>query len=238
MMFVPLDTLNFVISLHYSQNGWYQKLTGIHLFAQDVFVAALDTTTTTLQWAMAELMVNPRVMDKAQSEIRHVLGGQKRVHHEALSDLDYLKAVVKETLRLHPPVPFNPRACLDDCNIQGYHVSKGTTIVTNVWAISRDPKYWKNPDKFMPERFLGEHNCNFKGLDFEFIPFGAGRRICPGMTFAQANIEIALASLLNHFDWDLPAGVKPENIDMTEQSGIVVKRKVELLLHPIPKFHL
>ncbi|CAO2149404.1 unnamed protein product [Urochloa humidicola] len=201
----------------------------------DVFVAAIEAPTTTLQWAMAELMANPGVMKKAQSEIRHALTGQGRVHEAALGDLGYLGAVIKETLRLHPPIPLAPRLCLEDRKIQGYDVQKGTPVILNLWAISRDPRYWDEPDKFVPERFEGEHTSNFLGFDLEFIPFGAGRRICPGITFSQANIEIALASLLYHFDWDLPAGVKPYDMDMAEFSGVAVRRKTELLLHPIPR---
>ncbi|KAL6654011.1 hypothetical protein ACP70R_007476 [Stipagrostis hirtigluma subsp. patula] len=199
----------------------------------DVFVAAIEATTSTLRWAMAELMANPKAMEKAQSEIRRVLAGQGRVREIALRDLVYLRGVIKETLRLHPPIPLVPKVCLDDRKIQGYDVAKGTIVLANVWAISRDPNYWVEPDKFMPERFEGEHTFNFIGLDFEFIPFGAGRRICPGITFAQANIEIALSSLLYHFDWELPVGVKQEEIDMTELSGVAVRRKAELLIHPI-----
>ncbi|GJN04513.1 hypothetical protein PR202_ga22067 [Eleusine coracana subsp. coracana] len=116
----------------------------------------------------------------------------------------------------------------------GENTARGTILVVNVWAISRDPRYWDKPDKFMPERFEGERALDFKGLDFEYTPFGAGRRICPGTTFAQVNVEIALASLLYHFDWELPAGTKPEDIDMTEQFGVTVSRKSELRLHPIP----
>ncbi|GJN04509.1 hypothetical protein PR202_ga22062 [Eleusine coracana subsp. coracana] len=201
----------------------------------DVFGAAVDTQTISLQWAMAELVANPRVLNKAQEEIRRVLAGKERVQEEDLTDLHYLRAVIKETLRLHPPTALVPRVCLqENKKVQGYDVPHGTILVTNVWAISRDPKYWKDPDRFIPERFENEGALDFKGTDFEYIPFGAGRRICPGITFAQANLEIALVSLLYHFDWELPLGVKPEELDMTEVFGITVKRKAELLLHSIP----
>ncbi|KAL6641094.1 hypothetical protein ACP70R_019275 [Stipagrostis hirtigluma subsp. patula] len=199
----------------------------------DVFGAAVDTSITTLQWAMAELMANPRVMEKAQSEIRHVMAGRTRVHEVALSNLSYLKAVIKETLRLHPPGPLVPRECRDDCKIQGYDIPQGTIFLINVWAISRDPKCWKNPDMFMPERFEGECAFDYKGFDYEFTPFGTGRRMCPGTTFATANIEIALACLLYHFDWMLPVGVKQGKLDMTEVFGATVGRKSELVLCPI-----
>ncbi|PVH66252.1 hypothetical protein PAHAL_1G186100 [Panicum hallii] len=200
----------------------------------DVVGAALDTSSTTLQWAMAELIANPRVMQKAQLEVRSVLAGQRRVREAALSDLHYLKAVIKETLRLHPPAPFVPRVCLDDCKIQGYDVPQGTIAITNVWAISRDPKYWEDPDMFRPERFESGHGFDYKGFDFQFTPFGVGRRMCPGINFSHANVEIALASLLYHFDWKLPNGGKPEEMDMTEVWGVTVTRKAKLFLHPIP----
>ncbi|KAL6841599.1 hypothetical protein ACP4OV_028538 [Aristida adscensionis] len=199
----------------------------------DVSIAAIEATTTTLRWAMAELMANPRVMQKAQVEIRRVIGDKGRVNEVALSNMGYLKAVIKETLRLHPPIPLIPRICIDDRKVQGYDVPKGAIVLVNVWAISRDPKYWEDPDKFMPERFQAEHTLNFTGLDFEFMPFGSGRRICPAITFSQANIEIALASLLYHFDWELPTGVKPEELDMRSSCGLAVRRKTELLLHVI-----
>jgi cytochrome P450 len=175
-------------------------------------------------------------MKKAQSEIRHALAGQGRVHEAALGDVVYLRAVIKEILRLHPPIPLAPRVCLDDdSKVQGYDVPKGTPVILNLWAISRDPRYWEDSEKFVPERFEGEHTSNLLGLDFEFIPFGAGRRICPGITFSQANIEIALASLLYLFDWELPIGVKPDDIDMADFFGVSVRRKARLLLHPIPR---
>ncbi|EES10007.1 ent-isokaurene C2-hydroxylase [Sorghum bicolor] len=206
----------------------------------DVFVAAIKAITCTLRWTMAELMANPRVLEKVQTEIRRVLAGQYRVREEALRDLGYLKAVIKETLRLHPTIPLVPRFCTQDRKIQGYDVPKGTIVVANVWAISRDPNYWQDqdPDKFVPERFEADQTFNFMGSDFEFIPFGAGRRICPGIAFSQANIEIALASLLYHFDWALPEGIKPEELDMTDSCGLEVRRKAELLLRPIPRIPL
>ncbi|CAN6372598.1 unnamed protein product [Urochloa humidicola] len=205
----------------------------------EMFGGALDTTTATLQWAMAELVANPKAMEKAQLEIRRVLAGQERVQEAALGDLNYLKAVIKETLRMHPPTAVVTRLCLQHGQkVQGYDVPYGTIIMTNVWAISRDPKYWRDPDSFIPERFEGEGALDFEGSDFNFTPFGSGRRICPGIDFSEANIQIALASLLYHFDWKLPPGVKEEDIDMTESFGVTAKRKAELLLHPIPRIAL
>ncbi|CAO2151400.1 unnamed protein product [Urochloa humidicola] len=231
------DMVNVLLKMR-KEHGMGGALTPgvIKSMVMDVFGAAVDTQVITLQWAMAELAANPRVMEKVQREIRHALAGKRRVEEEALKELRYLKAVIKETLRLHPATALIVRLCLqDDQKIQGYDVPKGTILVTNAWAISRDSKYWDDPDRFVPERFEGDRDLDFGGSDFSFTPFGAGRRICPGIYFAQANIEIALASLLYHFDWELPSCVKEEDIDMTEVFGVTVKRKADLLLHAIPR---
>nr|CAB3445875.1 unnamed protein product [Digitaria exilis] len=199
----------------------------------DLFSAGSETSATTLQWAMAELMRNPEVMKKAQAELRGTLNGKPKVTEDDLAQMKYMKLIIKETLRLHPAAPLLlPREARESCKVLGYDVPKGTTVLVNAWAIGRDPRYWDDPEDFKPERF----ECgtiDFKGLDFEFIPFGAGRRICPGMVFAQSNIELALAALLYHFDWELTDGLKPSDLDMTEDVGLTVRKKSDLLLHPI-----
>ncbi|XP_066325129.1 desmethyl-deoxy-podophyllotoxin synthase-like [Miscanthus floridulus] len=199
----------------------------------DLFSAGSETSATTLQWAMAELMRNPDVMKKAQAELRDNLNGKPKVTEDDLVQMKYLKLIIKETLRLHPAAPLLlPREARESCKILGYDVPKGTTVLVNAWAIGRDPKYWDDAEEFKPERF----ECgtiDFKGMDFEYIPFGAGRRICPGMVFAQSNIELALAALLYHFDWKLEEGMKPSELDMIEDIGITVRKKNDLILHPI-----
>ncbi|KAL6888799.1 hypothetical protein ACP4OV_009825 [Aristida adscensionis] len=199
----------------------------------DLFGAGSETSANTLQWAMSELMRNPRVMHKAQTEVRENLQGKPTVTEDDLADLKYLKLVIKETLRMHPVVPMLlPRECQESCKIMGYDIPKGTTVLVNVWAISRDPKYWDDAETFMPERFESK-TVDFKGTDFEFTPFGAGRRICPGIAFAHATMELVLAALLYHFDWELPAGLPPSKLDMEGVMGITVRRKHDLYLHPV-----
>uniref|UniRef100_A0A0E0JWI5 Cytochrome P450 n=1 Tax=Oryza punctata TaxID=4537 RepID=A0A0E0JWI5_ORYPU len=200
---------------------------------RDLFGAGSETSANTLQWTMSELVRNPRVMQKAQTELRDCLRGKQSVSEDDLTRLKYLKLVIKETLRLHPVVPLLlPRECQETCKIMGYDVPKGTNVLVNVWAICRDPRHWENAETFIPERFE-DSNLDFKGTDFEFIPFGAGRRMCPGLAFAQVSMELALASLLYHFDWELPSGVVPSNLDMEEEMGITIRRKNDLYLVPI-----
>lgn len=158
--------------------------------------------------------------------------GNTRVTEDDLVNLKFLKLVIKETLRMHAPTPLLiPRECMESCKIIGYDVPKGALVLVNAWAIGMDPKYWDEVEAFKPERFEGS-TVDFKGTDFEFIPFGAGRRMCPGIAFAHANMELALAALLYHFDWQLPAGVAPSEMDMTEEMGITIRRKRDLYLCP------
>uniref|UniRef100_A0A453NGQ0 Cytochrome P450 n=1 Tax=Aegilops tauschii subsp. strangulata TaxID=200361 RepID=A0A453NGQ0_AEGTS len=166
-----------------------------------------------------------------------LVGALLRIRKEGGLDvpltMGMVKGVILETMRLHPAAPLLlPREAREPCKILGYDVPKGTTVLVNAWAIGRDPKHWEDPEEFKPERFES-HTVDFKGTDFEYIPFGAGRRMCPGMTFAQASMEIVLAALLYHFDWELPSGVKPDGLDMTEKMGVTVRRKNDLNLHHI-----
>lgn len=198
----------------------------------DIFIASSETSATALQWAMAELMRNPRVMRKAQEEVRRVLHGHDRVTEESLANLRYLDLVIKEVLRLHPPATMLlPRECRVPCRVLGFDVPAGAMVLVNAWAIGRDPAHWDEPEEFSPERFEGG-SVDFKGTDFEYIPFGAGRRMCPGMAFGLANMELALASLLYHFDWELPDGTEPGELDMAELLGLTTRRRSDLLLVP------
>ncbi|KAL8521899.1 hypothetical protein ACS0TY_012160 [Phlomoides rotata] len=195
----------------------------------DMFTGGTETSTTTTNWAMAELMRNPRVMAKVQSEIREALKGKTNVEESDVQGLIYLKSVIKETLRLHPPIPLLPRACRDECKVQGYTIPIKTKVVVNIWSMGRDPEYWKDPEIFQPERFYNI-STNFLGNDFEFIPFGSGRRSCPGLNFGLANVELPLAQLLYHFDWKLPEGMNHDDVDMTAIEEHTVVRKNPLFL--------
>ncbi|BAS98816.1 Os06g0642200 [Oryza sativa Japonica Group] len=192
-----------VIHRIHQDNNWRNYLKIWLHGTQDLFNGGSETTATTLQWIMAKLMRNPRVMQKAQDEVQRVFIGQHKVTEENLSNLSYMYLVIKEALRLHPPrPPLLPRECRTTCQVLGFDVPKGTIVLVNMWAINRDPKYWDQSEEFILERF--EHvDINFKGMNFEYMPFGAGRRMCPGMAFGLVNLELVLASLLYHFDWKL-----------------------------------
>ncbi|CAN6314461.1 unnamed protein product [Urochloa humidicola] len=199
----------------------------------NVFTASVDTSSVTMVWAMAELIRRPAMMRKVQEEIRAVVGDDKeRVHHDDMPRLKYLKMVVKETLRLHPAVPLLlPRETLRHVTVCGYDVPAKTRVLVNAWAIGRDPATWDNPEEFNPDRFEGK-DVDFNGTHFELVPFGAGRRMCPGMALGVATTEFTLANLLYCFDWALPAGMAPEDVDMEEAGGLTVHKKTPLVLVP------
>lgn len=200
-----------------------------------MFAAGTDTTFITLDWGMTELIMNPLVMKKAQDEVRGIMGERRVVSESDLPQMHYMKAVIKETFRLHAPVPvLVPRESMEDVIIDGYEIPAKTRFFVNAWAIGRDQESWEEPETFKPERFLGS-DIDYKGQDFELIPFGAGRRGCPAVTFATAIIELALAQLLHSFDWELPPGIMPKDLDLSEVFGISMHRIENL--HVIAKPH-
>ena len=205
------------------------------LMYQDLFTAGADTSSSTVEWAMAELLSNPKTMEKAQAEIDHVIGQKGIVQESDISELPYLQAVVKETFRMHPAAPLLvPRKAEADVEVLGFMVPKDTQVLVNVWAIGRDPSVWKNPTRFEPERFLGKET-DVKGRDYELTPFGGGRRICPGLPLAVKTVNLMLASLLYSFDWKLPNGINPEDLDMDETFGLTLHKTNPLHAIPIKK---
>ncbi|CAN6305054.1 unnamed protein product [Urochloa humidicola] len=182
---------------------------------------------------MTELVRYPAVMAKAQAEVLEAWKGKSTITEDDVAGLNYLKLVIKEALRLHCPLPLVlPRKCRKTCKVVGYDIPKGTSVFINVWAICRDPKYWDDVEEFKPERFE-KSSMDYKGTNYEFLPFGSGRRMCPGANLGLANVELALASLLYHFDWKLPDGMEPKNVDVEEAPGLIGKKKTGLILHPV-----
>ncbi|KAK2974659.1 hypothetical protein RJ640_030267 [Escallonia rubra] len=203
----------------------------------DIFAAGTDTTSAVLEWAMTELIRHPRVMKKVQNEVREILKDKPETTEADLGEMHYLNAVIKETLRLHPPIPMLvPREARQDARVMGYDIAAGTLVMTNAWAIGRDPASWDEPEEFRPERFLNS-SIDFKGHDFELIPFGAGRRGCPGTAFAMATNELVLANLVHKFDWALPGKAKGEDLDIDECTGLTIHRKNPLLAIATPSVY-
>lgn len=184
------------------------------------------------EWAMAELLLNPEKLRKAKHELSSVIGQNKQVEESDMSRLPYLQAVVKEVFRCHPAAPLLvPRKSDYDVEVEGYVIPKDAQILVNVWAFSKDANLWSNPGVFEPERFL-DRKMDYRGQDFELIPFGSGRRICPGLPLADRMLPMLVATLLHNFDWELESGVaKP--LDMTTKFGIVLRKEVPLKAIPI-----
>jgi len=203
------------------------------IFCQDLFVAGIDTTSSMIEWTIAELLRNPDKLTKVRKELCQTIGKGETIEESHISKLPFLQAVVKETFRMHPPIPFLlPHKCDQLVNILDFNVPKNAQVLVNVWAMGRDPTIWKNPDMFAPERFL-ECDINYKGNNFELIPFGAGKRICPGLPLAHRTMHLMVASLLHNFEWNLADGLIPEQMNMDEQFGLTLKRVQPLRVQAI-----
>ncbi|KAI3825704.1 hypothetical protein L1987_07275 [Smallanthus sonchifolius] len=197
----------------------------------DLFTAGTHTTSTSLDWAIAELLRHPQAMKELQQEALKTGQGRSMITEDELETMPYLKAVLKETLRLHPPLPLLiPHESTQDVKLLGYNIPSGTQVTVNAWAIGRDPSKWEAPEEFRPERFLN-NPIDYKGLHFEFIPFGAGRRGCPGIQFAMIINELVLANLVYKFDL---ATVGEDGLDMSETNGIAVHKKCPILVSATP----
>ncbi|PKI40439.1 hypothetical protein CRG98_039163 [Punica granatum] len=183
---------------------------------------------------MAELLRNPEKLSKAQAELEQVIGRGKPVKESDIARLPYLQATVKETFRMHPAGPLLlPRRAGATVQVGGYTIPEGAQILVNVWAVGRDPATWKDPEEFIPERFLGL-DMDVKGRSFELLPFGGGRRICPGLPLAIRMLHLMLGSLLNFFNWRLEDCVSPETMEMGEKFGMTLQKAQPLRAVPLP----
>ncbi|KAL8490247.1 hypothetical protein ACS0TY_025959 [Phlomoides rotata] len=175
-------------------------------------------------------------MKKVQKELESVVGMDHAVEESHLDKLQYLECVIKEVFRLHPIVPLLlPHESIEDCVVDGFHIPKKSRIMVNVWAIGRDPSVWSNPKSFTPERFIGSH-IDVKGHNFELLPFGSGRRGCPGMQLGLTVVKLVVAQLVHCFDWELPNGMQPSDMDMSEHFALVTSRAKNLMV--IPSYRL
>ena len=191
-----------------------------------------ETVASAIEWAMAELMKNPDELKKVQQELTDVVGLNRRVHESDLEKLTYFKCCIKETLRLHPPIPVVLHATSRSTTVAGYFVPAGTHVMINAFAINRDKTAWTQPDEFKPARFLSKDAPDFKGSHFEFLSFGSGRRSCPGIQLGLYGMELAVAHLLHCFSWELPDGMKEAELDMSDVFGLTAPRAVQLAAVP------
>ncbi|XP_062005373.1 labd-13Z-ene-9,15,16-triol synthase, chloroplastic-like [Rosa rugosa] len=208
-----------------------QQLKGLLL---DTVVGGTDTTATIVEWVLTELMQHPEEMIRVQEELTQIVGLNNLVEEFHLPKLHHLDAVIKETFRLHPPVPLLvPRRSSQPTIIGGYYIPKGSSVFLNAWSIHRDPSVWDDPLEFRPQRFLNPSNSfDYQGNKFQFLPFGSGRRICAGIPLAERMVFYALASFLHSFDWKLP---NDEKLDVSDKFGIVTKKKTPLIAVPTPR---
>ncbi|CAH8386880.1 unnamed protein product [Eruca vesicaria subsp. sativa] len=193
----------------------------------DAFVGGTDSSSTLLEWEMTELLRHPNCLKRLQEEVRTVCKDRSSVSEDDIKDMKYLNAVLKETLRLHPSIPLMvPHETIEDVNLRGYHIPAGTMVMINAWAIGREAATWgPDAESFRPERHLNS-SADFRGQDFELIPFGAGRRMCPGMSFAVVLNELALANLMLGFDWE--STKDQTETDVAESTGAMIRPMLPL----------
>ncbi|GLU14239.1 hypothetical protein SLE2022_308210 [Rubroshorea leprosula] len=213
---------------------------GVKALILDLMAGGTETSTTTVEWAISELLKNPELFEKATEELDRVIGKDRWVEEKDIINLPYIISIAKETMRLHPVVPMLvPRLSREDCQIAGYDIPKGTRILLSVWSIGRDPSVWNKPDEFCPDRFIGKA-IDVKGHDYELLPFGSGRRMCPGYALGIKLIQLSLANLLHGFSWKLPPTMTKDDLNMEEIFGLSTPKKVPLqaVVEPRLPLHL
>ncbi|KAI3911193.1 hypothetical protein MKW92_013453 [Papaver armeniacum] len=211
-----------------------RKMSASHIngFITEIFVGGSDSLMNSVEWVMTEVVRNPEVMRKAKDEIAQVVGYNRKIEESDIESLPYLGAVIKETLRLHPAAPLLiPRTTVEDTEFMGYIIPKDTAVLVNVWGIATDPAIWDDPFTFNPERFLG-NTTDYRGQHFQYLPFGCGRRMCPGLPMAHQILHIVVGSLLQSFDWTLENGVTPESIDMNGKFQASLQKSIPLRIIP------
>ncbi|KAF9587300.1 hypothetical protein IFM89_001024 [Coptis chinensis] len=202
----------------------------------DLLAGGTDTSTTAIEWAMSELLKHPEIVEQATEEVDRVIGRNRWVEEKDIPNLPYIKSIMLETMRMHPVVPLlAPHLARENCKVHGYDILRGTRVFVNTWSIGRDPTLWDAPNEFRPARFKGREIDVVKGQNFELLPFGSGRRMCPGYNLGLKLIESGLANLLHGFTWELPNQMKPQDLNMEEVFGLSVPKKVPLVVVAEPR---
>ncbi|KAF5195939.1 Cytochrome p450 [Thalictrum thalictroides] len=229
------DFIDVMLSLMESNNTRELHLDrdNIKAIMIDMLGAAMETSSTTSEWVIAELLKHPKVMKLVQEELENIVGLDRMVEEADLIKLSYLKVVIMETLRIHPVAPLLiPHESTEDITINGYFIPKKSRVIINSWAIGRDPTVWSsNAEEFYPERFIGT-DMDVQGRDFQYIPFGSGRRKCPGLQLGMTAVQLVVAQLVHCFNLELPEGMSPDDLDMNEKFGLTVPRANHLMAVP------
>ncbi|CAI9100106.1 OLC1v1037036C1 [Oldenlandia corymbosa var. corymbosa] len=236
------DLLDILLDISEDENAQIKlSRENIKAFILDIFAAGTDTSAITIEWALSELINHPKIMKIAMQEIDSVVGNNRLVEESDIANLPYLQAIVKETLRLHPTGPIILRESTEDCEIGGFVIPAKTQLFVNVWAIGRDPNHWDDPLEFRPERFLHEEKngiinsqLDVRGQHFQFLPFGSGRRGCPGTTLALQVVQAGLAAMIQCFEWKISGGENGK-VDMKEGTGITLPRAHPLVCFPVAR---
>ncbi|CAN0927692.1 3,9-dihydroxypterocarpan 6A-monooxygenase [Linum grandiflorum] len=227
------DVMDILVETYRDDNAQVKLTrTQIKHFIIELLMASIDTSAATLQWTMAELINRPTIFNKLRQEIDSTIGLTRPVKESDIQNLPYLRAVVKESLRLHTAAPLIPRECTKDCKVNGFHVKTGTRVLVNAYAIMRDPDTWVEPDKFEPERFL-DIQMDYKGRDCLFMPFGGGRRACPGAGHGLMVTHSTVGALVQCFDWRVKGGM--EKVDIKLVTGYSGAMASPLVCYPVSR---
>ena len=211
----------------------YQNSDGNICNWQDLFTGGMETSSVVVEWGLAELMRHKEVTRRLQDELDRVIGKDRLMSEEDISNLPYLQATVKEIMRLHPVGPLLiPHESTQACEVAGFYVPEKTRLLVNIWSLSMDPSSWEEPQEFRPQRFLNS-DIDVKGHHFQLLPFGAGRRACPAMNLGLLNVHLILGSLVHSFEWTLPVGI--QEVDISEEFGLSLHKSNPLVLVASPR---
>ncbi|VVB05220.1 unnamed protein product [Arabis nemorensis] len=228
------DFVDKLLTIQRDNTGQFKLEKGaLKLIIWHMFLAGTATTLSFLEWTMTELIRHPKAMTKLQEEIRSSSQHDSYVTEKQVEKMNYLQAVIKEALWLRPPAPLLlPRVYSEDLRLKGYDIAAGTQVIINAWAIQRDTSTWGiDAEEFRPERHINS-DLDFHRQDFKYIPFGSGKRICPGIEFTSALIGVTLANIVKRFNWRMDVEPKSGHDDLTEVSGLVIFRRFPLIAIP------
>ncbi|OWM82675.1 3,9-dihydroxypterocarpan 6A-monooxygenase [Punica granatum] len=231
------DLLDILLNVAEDENSEMRlSKENIKAFILDIFAAGTDTAAITIEWALSELINHPDIMEKARQEIDMVVGKNRLVEESDIPNLPYLQAIAKETLRLHPSGPMIVRESTETCVIGGYEIPAGTRLFVNLWSLGRDPSHWEDPLEFRPERFTSgsSQHLELRGQHFQLMPFGSGRRGCPGTSLALQVVQATLGSMIQCFEWKLSGG-ENGRVNMEEAPGLTLLRAHPLICIPVAR---